>query len=56
MVDIGKVTRECYINALKNAKSIVWSGDMGVLLDGTMEIGQVINDVTVGEWWVWVGG
>ncbi|XP_035826093.1 uncharacterized protein LOC101862654 [Aplysia californica] len=46
IVDIGHITRDCYVKTLAEAASVVWSGDMGVLLDGTAAVGAAISEAT----------
>ena len=48
-LDIGEKTRECFAEAVKNAKTVVWNGPMGVfenptLAKGTIAIAQALVD------------
>ena len=48
-LDIGEKTRECFAEAVKNAKTVVWNGPMGVfenptLAKGTIAMAQALAD------------
>ncbi len=48
-MDIGPKTRELYADAVKNAKTVVWNGPMGVfenpiLAEGTIAVAQALAD------------
>ena len=48
-MDIGPKTRELYVDAVKNAKTVVWNGPMGVfenpiLAEGTIAVAQALAD------------
>ena len=48
-LDIGEKTRELFANAVKNAKTVVWNGPMGVfenptLAQGTIAVAQALAD------------
>ena len=48
-MDIGKKTRKLYANEIKNAKTIIWNGPMGVfenptLAKGTIAVAQALAD------------
>ncbi len=48
-LDIGERTRECFAEAVKNAKTVVWNGPMGVfenptLAKGTIAMAQALAD------------
>ncbi len=48
-LDIGEKTRELFANAVKNAKTVVWNGPMGVfenptLAKGTIAVAQALAD------------
>jgi phosphoglycerate kinase len=49
-MDIGEKTRKLYADAIKNAKSVIWNGPMGVfenptLAKGTIAVAQALADV-----------
>ncbi len=49
-MDIGEKTRELYASKIKNAKSVIWNGPMGVfenptLAKGTIAVAQALADV-----------
>ncbi|MDR1642053.1 MAG: phosphoglycerate kinase [Clostridiales bacterium] len=49
-VDIGEKTREIFANALKNAKTVVWNGPMGVFefenfAKGTIAVAQALSTI-----------
>lgn len=49
-MDIGVKTRELYADRIKNAKSVIWNGPMGVfenpdLANGTIAVAQALADV-----------
>lgn len=50
-LDIGEKTIELFSNAVKNAKTVVWNGPMGVfenpvLAKGTLEVAKVLADAS----------
>jgi len=52
-VDIGEKTRENFANALKDAKTVVWNGPMGVFefenfAKGTIAIAEALAEITDG--------
>lgn len=49
-LDIGEKTRELYTNAIKNAKTVVWNGPMGVFefsnfADGTIAVAKALAEI-----------
>ena len=48
-LDIGQKTRECFADAVKSAKTVVWNGPMGVfenptLAEGTIAVAKALAD------------
>ena len=58
-MDIGPKTRELYANAVKDAKTVVWNGPMGVFempnfAAGTVAVAKALADIDAyyyHRWW-----
>ncbi len=60
-VDIGKITRDSFVKIIKNAKTIVWNGPMGIFetdefAGGTLAVAKALTEATEGGAISIVGG
>ena len=60
-MDIGKITRDSFVKIIKNAKTIVWNGPMGIFetdefAGGTLAVAKALTEATEGGAVSIVGG